>query len=56
MELELEVHSKNKEDVPLSIVVSVQAMKHNGTPGANIKKEMMEVTLQPDQGETVARC
>lgn len=48
--LTLVVHSKNMVDMPLSVVVSVQAMTHNGTPSANIKTEVKETTLQPNKG------
>lgn len=48
--LALVVHSRNRVDMPLSIVVSVQTMRHNGTPSANIKNEVTEATLQPNQG------
>lgn len=51
--LKLVVHSKNTVAMPLFIVISVQAMKHNGTASANIKSEVMEMTLQPGKGEAV---
>lgn len=50
MKLKLVVHNKSKVDMPLSVATSVQAMRHNGTPGANIKNEVTEVTLQPSKG------
>lgn len=55
VKLKLVVQNKNKVDVTLSITISVQAIKHNGTPSTNIKKEMMEVTLQHGKGETKMR-
>lgn len=51
--LKLVVHSKNTVAMPLSVVISVQAMRYNGTAGANIKSEVTEKTLQPGKGETV---
>lgn len=54
VKLKLVVQNKNKVDLPLSITVSVQAIKHNGTLSSTIKKEMMEVTLQRSKGETVS--
>lgn len=48
--LTLVVRSKNTVDMPLSIAVGVQAMRHNGTPSANIKNEVKEATLQPSEG------
>lgn len=51
--LKLVVHSKNTVVMPLSVVISVQAMRHNGRAGANIKSEVTEKTLSPGKGETV---
>lgn len=53
MKLQLVMQNKNKVDVTLLISISVQAIKHNGTPSASIKKETMEVTLQRGKGETM---
>lgn len=50
--LRLVVHSKNNVAMMLSVGISVQAMRHNGTPGANIKNEVVEKRLQRGRGET----
>lgn len=50
--LKLVMQNKNKVDLPLSLSVSVQAIRHNGTPSTTIKKEVMEVTVQHNSGET----
>lgn len=49
VKLKLVVHNKSKVDMPLSVATSVQAMRHNGMPGANIKNEVTEATLQPSK-------
>lgn len=56
VKLKLVMQNKNRVDLPLSITISVQAIKHNGTPRTTIKKEIMEVTLQPSKGETMLCC
>nr|XP_046240951.1 protein-glutamine gamma-glutamyltransferase 6 [Scatophagus argus] len=45
--LKLVLHSKSAVAMQLSINISVQAMRYNGTPAANIKSEVKEETLQP---------
>lgn len=50
--LKLVVHSKNTVDMPLSVNVSVQAMRHNGTPAVNIQSEVKQGTLQPGKGDS----
>uniref|UniRef100_A0A4W6EUL4 Protein-glutamine gamma-glutamyltransferase 2 n=1 Tax=Lates calcarifer TaxID=8187 RepID=A0A4W6EUL4_LATCA len=37
---------------PLSINISVQAMKYNGSPAANIQTEVKEETLEPGKGDS----
>lgn len=50
VQLKLVVTSKTTVELQLSINISVQAMKHEGTPAANIQSEVKEVTLQPQKG------
>ncbi|XP_029920271.1 protein-glutamine gamma-glutamyltransferase E-like [Myripristis murdjan] len=49
VELKLLVHSSNGVSRPVSINISVQAMKYTGTPAATIQKEKKEETLQADK-------
>lgn len=53
VKLKLVVHSKNTVAMPLSVSISVQAMRYNGRAGANIKCEVTERMLQPGKGEAV---
>lgn len=50
--LNLVVHSKSTVAIPLTINISVQAMKYNGTPAAKIQSEKKEETLQPTKGDS----
>lgn len=50
--LKLVVTSKTSVALQLSINISVQAMRHNGTPAANILSEVKEETLQPREGDS----
>ncbi|XP_070758523.1 protein-glutamine gamma-glutamyltransferase E-like [Enoplosus armatus] len=45
--LQLVLHSEISDARPLSINVSVQAMRYNGSPAATIQTEVKEETLQP---------
>ncbi|XP_018533750.1 LOW QUALITY PROTEIN: protein-glutamine gamma-glutamyltransferase 2-like [Lates calcarifer] len=45
--LRLVLHSESSVARPLSINISVQAMKYNGSPAANIQTELKEETLEP---------
>uniref|UniRef100_A0A4W6ERX5 Protein-glutamine gamma-glutamyltransferase 2 n=1 Tax=Lates calcarifer TaxID=8187 RepID=A0A4W6ERX5_LATCA len=45
--LRLVLHSESSVARPLSINISVQAMKYNGSPAANIQTEVKEETLEP---------
>ncbi|XP_071778626.2 protein-glutamine gamma-glutamyltransferase E [Centroberyx gerrardi] len=47
--LKLVLHSKDSAARPLSVNISIQAMKYTGNPAANIKTEVTEETLQPGQ-------
>lgn len=50
--LKLVVTSKTSVALQLSINISVQAMRHNGTPVVNILSEVKEETLQPRKGDS----
>lgn len=50
--LKLVVTSKTTVALQLSISISVQAMRHNGTPAVNILSEAKEETLQPRKGDS----
>ncbi|XP_023257751.1 protein-glutamine gamma-glutamyltransferase 5-like, partial [Seriola lalandi dorsalis] len=45
--LNLVLTSKSGDARPLSVNLSVQAMRYNGRPAVNIKTEVKEATLQP---------
>lgn len=50
--LKLVVHSKNTVYMLLSVNISVQAMRHNGTPAVNIQRVAKQETLQPGKGDS----
>lgn len=50
--LKLVVTSKTSAALQLSINISVQAMRHNGTPAANILSEVKEEKLPPWKGDS----
>lgn len=50
--LKLVLHSESAAVRPLSINISVQAMRYNGTPAVNIASEVKEETLQPGIGDS----
>lgn len=50
VKLKLAVTSRTSVQLQLSINISVQAMKHNGTAAANIQSEVREDALQPGKG------
>lgn len=50
--LKLVVTSKTSVALRLSINISVQAMRHNGTPAANVLSELRDETLQPGKGHS----
>lgn len=52
--LKLVLSSKSREARPLLISISVQAMRYNGRPAANIQKELKEETLMPRKGESAS--
>lgn len=49
--LKLMLHSESAAVTALSITISVQAMRYNGTPAVNITSELKEATLQPGRGD-----
>ncbi|XP_075880480.1 protein-glutamine gamma-glutamyltransferase E-like [Nelusetta ayraudi] len=53
VKLKLVVRGTNKDDLRLSVTISVQAMRYNGTPAAKLKKEVTEATLQPSKDLSV---
>lgn len=53
--LKLVVTSLTSAVLQLSINTSVQAMRHNGTPAANILSEVTEETLEPWKGASPAQ-
>lgn len=52
VDLKLVVTSKTSGALQLSINISVQAMRHNGTPADNILSEVTEEKLQPWKGDS----
>uniref|UniRef100_A0A674MLG2 Protein-glutamine gamma-glutamyltransferase 2 n=1 Tax=Takifugu rubripes TaxID=31033 RepID=A0A674MLG2_TAKRU len=50
--LKLVVTSNTSVALQLSINITVQAMRHNGTPAVNILSEVTEETLQPWKGDS----
>lgn len=52
--LKLVLTSKSRAARPLLISISVQAMRYNGRPAANIQKELKEETLLPGKGESAS--
>lgn len=50
VELKLVVTSKTTAALHLSINLSVQAMRHAGTPATNIQSQAKKHTLQPNSG------
>lgn len=51
--LELVVTSKTTVALQLSINISVQTMRYNGTPAVNIQGEVKDQTLQPYTGSAL---
>ncbi|KAG7495423.1 protein-glutamine gamma-glutamyltransferase E-like [Solea senegalensis] len=51
--LRLVLHSESSFARPLSIAISVQVMRHNGTPAVNLQKDVKEETLQPGKDLTI---
>lgn len=49
--LNLVLHSDSPAARPLSINISVQAMRYNGSPAVNIQTDVKEETLQPGKGD-----
>lgn len=50
LNLNLVVSSGSSAPLKISINISVQAMRHNGTPAANIHTAVTEETLHPGKG------
>lgn len=48
--LKLVMHSEIKVPRPLSIKISAQGMRYNGSPVVKIQNEVKEETLQPQKG------
>lgn len=49
--LKLVLQSEITADRPLSLNISVQGMRYNGSPAVNIQSEVKEGTLQPGKGD-----
>lgn len=52
VKLELVLTSKTTVALQLSINISVQAMRYNGTPAVDIQSEVKDETLQPNTGDS----
>ena len=50
--LKLVLQSKSSVARQLSIDITVQARKYNGTPAAKIQHEVKDKTLEPGEGES----
>lgn len=51
--LKLVLNSESRTARPVSINISVQAMRYNGSPVENIQSEVKEETLLPGKGESI---
>ena len=54
LSLRLVVHGQNTVARLLSVNISVQTMRYNGSLASNIQTETKEETLQPWQGDSVS--